>query len=201
VQLQAQAGAAHQCVHKKAAHVIRVGRNVGRGRKTAHLALPILTIIVPLGRHGAFLRSGGGALERRIQHKDAAAWLFLLKALGQPVASTGVHRNGQTFGDHRVAFQTGREPLDDPCRSSLRRRRRRRPPAAAVAGNSIISISIRICIRRNEDAERRRCTSSMLLCGGCTILCIIRPAQLFLRLSGLAAAAAAVVAQRPPNTE
>jgi hypothetical protein len=64
VQLQARAGTTDQFVHKKAAHVIRVGRNVDHGRKAAHLALPILTVVVPLCRGGDFLWPGGGTLER-----------------------------------------------------------------------------------------------------------------------------------------
>jgi hypothetical protein len=65
----------------------------------------------------------------------------LLKALAQPVAGTGYHRTGQTFGDHRVTFQTGCVPLNVPrsSRSSFRQRLSR---AGAAAGNSIISISI-----------------------------------------------------------
>jgi hypothetical protein len=119
---------------------------------------------------------------RKAAHLAAAtaAWvLFLLKAMAQPVAGTGYHSIGRslvTTGkrskhvmDHWTIHVVALVVVISSSSSS-----------SAAAGNSIISISIRI--RRNEDAERRRCTSSMLLCGGCTILCIIRPALLLFRL-------------------
>jgi hypothetical protein len=78
----------------------------------------------------------------------ASTWLFLLllKALAQPVAGTGYRRTGQTFGDHRITFQTGCVPLDKPPHSSRLRRiicriicRRRRcsPPAAGGCSHRI----------------------------------------------------------------
>jgi hypothetical protein len=128
----------------------------GRARKPA--AQRIVPVVTARSAHTQTQRGKAGGprpipISPATTAVTAAAWwfwlLFLLKTLAQPVAGTGYYRTGQTFGDHRVTFQTGCVPLENPRSSRISRisrssrSSRRRPPPPPAAGGS--SHSIRIC--------------------------------------------------------